>query len=288
MNFWILHGHLTQGREWLEEVLKRGNKISTPMRRKILTAAGRMTQLQGDYERAAKLYEEGLAEAGASGDLPQMALSGRGLAATAYLQGDFKSARRFVEEALLVSRELNDRFAIAASLNRLGDIARMEGNYAVAHTLFEESIAIFRQLGDKNAVSNSLNNLGAVAFAVGEYRTAGAYFAEALTTAQEFGNKIVISYSLNGVAALAAECGDPKRAALLAGASKELHHSIGFQIEPAERRFRDEYLAALREALDEATLSVAYEQGRKLKLDEAITLALTFACQGIPIDIRQA
>ncbi|HYU98019.1 MAG TPA: protein kinase [Pyrinomonadaceae bacterium] len=288
INFWILHGHLTQGREWLEEVLKRGNKISIAMRRKVLTAAGRMAQLQGDYERAAKLYEEGLAEAKIARDLPQMALSGRGLAATAYLQGDFKSARRFVEEALLISRELKDRFAIAASLNRLGDIARMEENYEVAHTLFEESIAIFRQLGDKNAVSNSLNNLGAVAFAVGEYRTAGAYFAEALTTAQEFGNKIVISYSLNGVAALAAECGDPKRAALLAGASKELHHSIGFQTEPAERRFRDAYLAALREALDEATLSVAYEQGRKLKLEEAITLALTFACQKIPIDIREA
>ena len=40
INFWILHGHLTQGREWLDEVLKRGNKISLPMRRKILTTAG--------------------------------------------------------------------------------------------------------------------------------------------------------------------------------------------------------------------------------------------------------
>lgn len=215
-------------------------------------------------------------------------LSGRGLGATAYLQGDFKSARGFIEEALLISRELNDRFAIAASLNRLGDLAHMEGNYAVAHTLFEESIAIFRQLGNKNSVSNSLNNLGAVAFADGDYRAARAYFAEALTTAQEFGHKIVISYSLDGFAALAAERGESKRAARLAGASKELRQSLGHENEPAERRFRDAYLTELREALDEATLSVAYEQGRKLKLDEAITLALTFDTQGTPGEIRQA
>ena len=30
------------------------------------------------------------------------------------------------------------------------------------------------------------------------------------------------------------------------------------------------------------------EEGRKLKLDEAIRLALTFACQGIPIAMGQA
>lgn len=287
-NFWILRGHLTEGREWSEEALKPGNKVPASVRRKVLTGAGKMAHFQGDHERARKLYEEGLAEARAVRDLRQMALSGRGLGATAYLQGDFKSARGFIEEALLISRELNDRFAIAASLNRLGDLAHMEGNYAVAHTLFEESIAIFRQLGNKNSVSNSLNNLGAVAFADGDYRAARAYFAEALTTAQEFGHKIVISYSLDGFAALAAERGESKRAARLAGASKELRQSLGHENEPAERRFRDAYLTELREALDEATLSVAYEQGRKLKLDEAITLALTFDTQGTPGEIRQA
>lgn len=279
-NFWVLRGHLTEGREWLEEALKAGNKVPSSVRRKVLTGAGRIAQLQGDHKRARKLYEEGLAEARAASDLPQMALASRGLAAMAYLQGDFNSARGFIEEALLISRELNDRFAIAASLNRLGDLARTEGNYAVARTLFEESIAIFSQLDNKNAVSNSLNNLGAVVFAGGDSRSARAYFAEALTTTQEFGNKIVISYSLDGFAALAAQHGESQRAAQLAGAAEELRQSIGFETEPAERRFRDAYFMELRDALDEATLSVLYEQGRKLKLDEAITLALTFNTQG--------
>lgn len=288
LNFWILHGHLTEGRELLEAALKPGNKVPASVRRRVLTGAGRMAQLQGDLERARKLYEEGSAEARAAHDSRQMALAGRGLGATAYLQGNFKSAHGYVEEALLISRELNDKFAIAASLNRMGDLARIERNYAAAHTLFEESIAIFRELGNKTAVSNSLNNLGAVAFVDGDHNAARAYFAEALATAREFGDKIVISYSLDGLAALATERGKSKRAARLAGAAQELRHTMGFETEPAERRFRDAYLAALREALDEATLSVAYEQGRKLKLDEAITLALTFASQGTAREIGQA
>jgi tetratricopeptide (TPR) repeat protein len=203
-------------------------------------------------------------------------LASRGLGATAYLQGDFRAAREYVEEALLISRELNDRFAIAASLNRLGDLARMEGNYAAAQMLFDESIAIFRKLGNRNAVSNSLTNLGAVTFADGDHRTARAYFVEALSTAQKFGGKIVISHSLDGFAALAFERGDPQRAARLAGAAEELRQVIGFKREPAETRFRDVYLTRLRQTLSEPALAVAFEEGRKLKLDEAIALALTF------------
>jgi len=128
-------------------------------------------------------------------------------------------------------------------------------------------------------VSNSMNNLGAVAIAEGDYRAARAYLTEALTTAQEFGNKILISYSLDGFAALATHRGGLRRAAQLAGAAEEFRQSIGLEGEPAERRFRDAYLSELHKSLDEAELSVAFEQGRKLKLDEAITLALAFDIQ---------
>ena len=274
-DFWILQGYVTEGREWLEEALRRANEVPASVRRKVLIAAGRLAQLQGDREKARNLYEEGLASARAAGDLHQLALASRGLGATAYLQGDFRAAREYVEEALVISRELNDRFAIAASVNRLGDLALMEEDYATARMLFDESIAIFRKLGNKNSVSNTLNNLGAVTFAGGDHKAARMYFVEAITTAQEFGGKIVISHSLDGLSALAVERGDSQRAARLAGAAEELRQVIGFQREPAETRFRDTYLAKLRQTLCEPTLLVAYEQGRQLKLDEAIALALT-------------
>ena len=275
-NFWILQGYLTEGREWLEEALRRANEVPASVRRKVLIAAANLVQLQGDREKARNLYEEGLADARAAGDLQQLALATRGLGATSYLQGDFRAAREYVEEALLISRELNDKFAIAASLNRLGDLARVEENYAAAQMLFDESIAILRRLGNRNAVSNSLNNLGAVAFAHGDYRNAGAYFAEALMMAREFGGKIVISHALDGLAAMSVERGDLQRAACLAGAAEELREVIGFKREPAETRFRDAFLTRLRQTLSEPTFLIAYEQGRKLKLDEAIALALTF------------
>jgi tetratricopeptide (TPR) repeat protein len=272
--FWILEGYLTEGREWLDEALRRSNEVPASVRRRVLTGAGSMAQLQGDLEKARNLYAEGLAESRAAGDRHQLALATRGLGATAYLQGDFRAAREYVEEALQIGRELNDRFAIAASLNRLGDLARVEENFAAAQIFFEESIAILRRLGNITAVSNGLTNLGAVAFALADYQNAGAYFAEALVTAQEFGGKIVVSHALDGLAALAVERGDLERAARLAGAAEELRQVIGFQREPAETRFRDAYLTRLRRLLSEPTLLVAHEAGRKLKLNQAVALAL--------------
>jgi tetratricopeptide (TPR) repeat protein len=145
--------------------------------------------------------------------------------------------------------------------------------------LLEGALTICRQLGNQYAIGNILNNLASVEYGEGDYTAAYSHFAESLTMAQELGDKIVgdriaISYGLDGFAALAVRRGETDLAARLAGAAEQLRESIKYNIEPAERRFRDAYLASLRTVLSESSFSAAYGQGRKLKLDEAIALAL--------------
>ena len=140
-------------------------------------------------------------------------------------------------------------------------------------------MAICRRLGNQYAVGNILNNLAAAEYGEGDYTAAYAHFAESLTIAQELGDKIVgdkiaISYALDGFAALAVRRGESGLAATLAGAAEHLRESIKYNIEPAERRFRHAYLASLRRMLSNGDFSTAYGQGRKLKLDEAVALAL--------------
>jgi Tfp pilus assembly protein PilF len=273
--FWTVRGHLTEGSGRLRAALGRaGRGVPLAVRFKLLNGLGPLARLQGDYETAREVYEEGLAEGRAANDLRQVALASWGLGAVAEQQGDIGAARTFIEEGLAISRGLDDKFGIAASLSFLGDLARTEGEPAAARPLFEESLALFRRLGNQRAVSNNLNNLGAVACGEGDYRRARLRFAEALATAQELGHKITISYSLDGFAALAAGRGEQERAARLAGAAERLRESIGSEMEPAERRFREAYLGGLRAALSEAAFRSAYEQGRELKLEEAVAAAL--------------
>jgi tetratricopeptide (TPR) repeat protein len=197
----------------------------------------------------------------------------------AYEQGDYPTARGFVEEALGAARQSNDRFGIARSLSMLGDLARSLGDDAAARPLYEEALAICRQLDRTYSAANILTNLAAAEFGEGNYTAAYSHFTEGLTMQKEAGGQIVgdkisISYSLDGLAALAALRGETQLAAKLAGAAEHLRESINYNVEPAERRFRDAYLASLHTVLSEDDFSIAYGQGRTLKLDEAVVLAL--------------
>ena len=273
--FWFLHSHLTEGHGWLKAALESGTDAATAdVRFKLLNVLGTLARFQGDYETARAAYEEGLAVGRAANDLHQISEASGGLGLVIYQQGDSATARKFIAEGLEISRQLDDKFGIVATLNSLGDIARTAGDDAAARPLFEEALAISRKLGRKQFVSTILTNLGAVTHSEGDFAAARSHFAEALEMAQELGNRIAISYSLDGFAALAAESGEPELAAKLAGAAEQLRETVGFEIEPADRRFRESYFSKLRAALTESVFAAAYQQGRKLKTEEAIALAL--------------
>jgi len=272
--FWILHNYFTEGRGWLEEALERSNNVSPAVRFKLLNILGLLARLQGDLMTALKIHEEGLAVGRAANNLRQIAISSNSLGLVMYQLGNLSMARKLYNESLEINRDINDKFRFAVSLNFLGNLTYVEGNDRAANQLFEESLAICKQMGNKQAVSCNLANLGAIAHERGDNRAARVHFGEALMIAQELDYQIVISSSLDGFAALALNCGDAERAACLAGAAEHLRESIGYEIEPAERRFRDVYLTELRATLSKADFAVAYEQGSKLKLEEAIAITL--------------
>ncbi|MBC7913672.1 MAG: protein kinase [Pyrinomonadaceae bacterium] len=272
-NFWTLHSHIAEGRNWLKATLDNLSNEPSIVRFKLLNGLGLASWYQGDYETALKMYEEGLSGGRELNDLRQIAISGNGIALVAFHRGDFNVAQELIEEGLVISRKLDDKSGISFSLSFLGDLNLIGGNTAKARPLFEEALTISKQLGYKQAVNVNLINLGAVNYVEGDYKLAQSYFTEALVAAQELGDKRIITYSLDGFAALSVRNGELKEAAKLAGAAEQLCDAMCFEIEPAERLFRDTYLQKLNNMLDKTDFSIAYEQGRSLKLEEAIALA---------------
>ena len=270
----INHSHLAEGREWLTTALERSHELPSTVRFKLLSGLGWLAYNKGDYETGRKRFEEALAEGKMAGDKKQIAESFRGLAGALHSQGDYRAARRFEEKGLAIHRELNDKFGIAKSLNGLGSLARTEGDTATARSLLEESLTIFRQLGNESGICYCLMNLGEVAYNSGDYEPARVYYKEVVTIAQKIGYKDRISFCLDAFAAIAAEQKEWKMAAQLAGAAEQLRKSIGCGEDASDRAFRHKYLEKVRAALNETAFSAAEEQGRKLKLDEAIRLAL--------------
>lgn len=273
-DFWFFRSQLTEGREWFETALKLADDAPAAIRFKLFSGFGQAAKHLGDFAASQEAFQSCLAVAKESDDWQQIADANRGLAAVTKMQGDFAAAKKFYEESLIFSRRANKKFGIGSALNSLGDLARFEDDFETARPLFYEALAICREIGVKQAIGCILNNLGAVAFALDDLETASAHFAESLKMTREFGEHITFSYSLDGFAALAVKRGEAERAARLAGAAEFLRESRGFEIEPADRRFRDAYLSQIRVALDEETFSKAFDEGRKLKMEKVIETAL--------------
>jgi predicted ATPase/Tfp pilus assembly protein PilF len=272
--FWIVRGHLTEGRRWTGQALKTGDSVSGPARAKTLYGAGALAWRQGDLESARTFLEEGLRISRESGDKRQVALICNGIGIVNMRQGDYQAARPFWEECLRISKEVGDKNLTARALNNLGEAARSDGDYDTARSLYEESLKGHKQAGDRQLTGVTCVNLGAVAYHQGDYEAARSYYRESLVIAQELGENRGIAFAVDGFAALDVKQREPERAARLAGAAEALHEAIGFELEPADRAFHDHYLAEARTALGEPAFAAALKQGRVMGTKEAIALAL--------------
>jgi predicted ATPase/DNA-binding winged helix-turn-helix (wHTH) protein len=277
--FWDFMGHLNEGLGILKQLLSRADHIPANRRFKLYSMAGNLAKFQGDHKTAREIYDRGLTEARLAGDSSDVSLLCRGLGGLAFEQRDHATARRFIEQALDAALASKDQFGTARSLNMLGDLGRFQGDYGTARVMLRAALEVCRETDNRYAIANILNNLAAAEYSDGDYEGASAHFIASLKMALESdakiaGDRIVISYSLDGFAALAVRRGEGKLAATLAGAAERLRESMNFNIEAAERRFRETYVASLHAMLPADQFAAAYDEGRKLDLDESVALAL--------------
>ena len=229
--FWLMHGHLSEGRGWLDRLLARADADTPPtIRADACNGAGVLAHSQGDYDRAEAVLEEGLALRRQAGDTWGVTASLTNLGNVALDRGDYPRATALHEDALALKRDLGDAWAISISLNNLGELAREQGEYQRAAAYHEESLAIKRQLGDAWGITASLHNLGQIALIQGDRERARALHTKVLAMAREMGDKRVIALSLYGVATTLTDDSDPDQRAALYHQSLELYREVGDRV----------------------------------------------------------
>jgi predicted ATPase/DNA-binding CsgD family transcriptional regulator len=208
--FWLLQGHLSEGRQWLEKALAIGvpqpgrladtesegltTQVSSAVRAKALNGAGVLAHYQGDYRQAKVLCEESLALFRELGDKRGMvtSLNGLGLIVgqATRARNDYAVAQALYEESLAIVRELGDLWGIAETLWDFARVTFYQGDYTAGNPLWEESLAIFRELGDRRRIAEILGSLGGyMAFYQGNYTTELTSMEESLTIMRELGDR---------------------------------------------------------------------------------------------------
>lgn len=310
--FWYLHGHMSEGRRWLEQVLAAG-ELPPGLHARVLHGLGTLTWSQGEYEAARTHFRASLEISRELDDKHGVANMLHNLAVAALPLGEYDEAQALHEESMQLFRELGDRWSIALSLANLGLVALNRGEYERAHDLLEESLALRRDLGEKQSVAQSLNNLGIVVRCRGDYArayslhaeglaiftelgdgwsialshahlglaalgqgdnsTASGHFIRGVRIGDELGARQVIAPCLEGLAGVSARTGKGD-AALLFGAAEAIRESTGAPIAPADRPDYERNLAAARDSASPETFERAWGEGRRLTLQQVVAYVM--------------
>ncbi|MGH2653800.1 MAG: adenylate/guanylate cyclase domain-containing protein [Actinomycetota bacterium] len=271
--FWHLHGHLAEGRRWAEEVLALpGSSERSAERARAMTALGGLAYWMEDVPATRRAYEEALAMARELGDRRMEAEGIYNLAYVPAYEGDIPGAAKMIERAAAMFEELEMPRGTADCLWILGIVARLQGDIPRSRTLAEESLRLHRRAGDLFGVTDALHTLGRTALAEGDLDTAAESFLEALANDQQVGNRTGTAIVMDNLAAKASAEGRHLRALRLGGASEAIKESAGGHAPPPLIDLPDPREAA-DEALGEAAVVAAWEEGRAMTFEQAVAYA---------------
>jgi predicted ATPase/DNA-binding SARP family transcriptional activator/DNA-binding CsgD family transcriptional regulator len=288
--FWDTHGHLSEGRGWLERGIAVSGPTMTRTRARALNGAGWIALFQGDHRAAQVLVEKSLALYRGLEDKEGIASALANLGFIAVLgQQNLASVPALLEETVELRPEVRDRHTVAYLLifeglvvgnqfveeGRLGvHVESLATRYRALH---EQSMALFREIGDARGMGICLTNLALGELILGNYGQATTLLRELLHQSRKLDDKLHTQYAFFGLAGVTASQGQLLRATRLWAIADTVRETSGIQL-PAFTRSSMDYegrLAAVRAELGEEVFEKAWEEGRAMTLGEAVEYALS-------------
>ena len=188
---WWLHGHISEGRRWLERALAVPASGTSPS------------------------------------DLSARAMALLGISQLSMYQGDFNAAVTHMTENLAFCRATANNLGVITALHRLGLYLAHRGEHERAVQLCEESVALGRRVGPRVALAMALHTSGIVSYMGGRYDQSVTLSEEAIGLLRELGNAPVLAYTLGSQARAIADLGDPARAIRLAEEGLRISRNVG-------------------------------------------------------------
>lgn len=211
--FWLVRGHLREGRAWMERLAALPEAPRHPeLLARVLHGLGTLANNLGDNQRALEKLEESLALYREMGDRAGLAVQLNNLAWVAAEVSELERARELSEEALRLHRELSDRRGEALALNNLGWVAIYRAEYPEARSLFARSLALRRELGDRRGTAFALANLAWAEERTGLFGEAAERLREAEGLLGEVDDRMLPGQTLNILGLLAYDRGEMEEA----------------------------------------------------------------------------
>lgn len=232
-DYWSQRRHLSEGRQWLEQLQTRIKAMQPPLLPHQKTDYARIsgnlaffTWLQGDNALAQNRWEETVERWRELQNWHEMGLALSFLACTFYDRGDYAAANASADESVAILRKSGEAWALGWALCTLGSIMIVNQEYTKAHTFFDEALAIFHRIGHTWSISLAGLGLSDLFFAQGNLERARTCLEEILPEFQNAEQLWMMTQTIYLLGKVHWRQGDKQRAIVLWNESVTLAREI--------------------------------------------------------------
>ena len=266
--FWLVTGHLAEGRRRLEAALDADER-PTAARAKALDGAS-MTAI----DAGSKVHAvAGLALHRALGDAWGIAHS-QLMLGSAVASDDMALALGLYDESARAFRELGDEHQTLIATRGLAWACITLGERERGRELHEDNLRRARLLGNRRIEAITLGALAMHAVQDGRMNDAIPMLLESHRLHLAIGDPLQSAFDLFRFSHVLAVKKKAEAAARAFACSDTLCEETGLRLRSWDPEFFDETMASIRSQLDEAAFAGAWDEGRKLTPEAAVALAL--------------
>jgi tetratricopeptide (TPR) repeat protein len=246
----------------------------TLARARALLLAGDFASYRGDSSQQTSLIQQALALAQKLGDKKRIAWA---LMEMGMIERNRNSpeAFEFLTESLALFQELNENLWVCRVSYLLAETYLTNGNAEAAKPLWKQGLDLCRMEDDKFHIAWGLEGVGNVERLEGHYEQAKELYTESLKLKVDVMDKVGIIYSLEAFAQLALSQKQFRRAVVLWGAAEQQRKKLHMLVDPLRKASLAISIATARSQLGENVLTTAWDEGQRMKMQEAIEYALS-------------
>jgi len=275
-NFWRNIGLPKEGLEWAEFVLEREDEIQEVLFAKglLVTAEYCIDLYQAD--KAKRLLDQALDIFTQHNDMLHVgwcyALQSISMLDSNHeISGVIKKA----QESLDIFCELNVIEGKIFSYNLLGELFREVEDFEEAKRFYEQGLKLAKENGVLWREGSLYGNMGTLAYQRGEYQESESLTKQCLRIFFDMDIYFGIFYEIGGLAGGALGMEKPKRAAKLLGMSSAGLESFDVFHQHTDQVVIQKILEETKKVLDEKAFMEAWEEGRRMTVQEAFEYALS-------------
>ncbi|MEO5873589.1 MAG: LuxR C-terminal-related transcriptional regulator [Streptosporangiaceae bacterium] len=270
--YWTATGFLSEGRRWLDQLLRQ-DAPTGEVRAIALCTGAWMAAAQGDFAAACRLLAE-CRPLVVGRDDPSWAYARHVEGLVTMLSCELPRALSLFEDAMLQHRKIRDVPGLVNDLVELGALLAVSDEPARAAAFLEEALELCEQSGELWLKSYALAVLAILAWQKNDLAEALALALEGVRLKRVFNDQVGIALCLAVLAWIASSRGDHLRAAVLFGALQQIWKATNATMFANLIDYHETAAERSRLALGAKAFQAAFQSGRDETWDRILDGAL--------------